>query len=477
MSIQSSELTPSSISRQLNDPREKLDPKGIIASLTSLISFSRVRQAGFSIADQALFVGGTFLANIILARTQTKEEYGMFVLSYSIFTFLAGLHNAALLEPCTVYGSGRYRNRFPEYLRLMWRSNAVLCLFLTGTLLAACLLLKRSAPQYASRSLVGLGLTVGFLLSGIFLRRAFYLQRTAIFAAGASLTFSATVALGLWFTVRAHLLNGFTVFLILGLGWLVAGAVFGRKLRVGHVDAAFLNIEPNYWREHWKYAQWVLAASCVFQFTTQGYYWLLAGFLSVREVANLRAMYLLVGPVDQVFIALSYLVLPMLAAHYASKKLGKLFVLWKRYVLATVVATALFALGVRFLGVPMMHLFYAGKFDGLAKPLFVLGFLPLLMGIGNTMALVLNAMEKPMLVFWAYISGGVATFALGIPLVMRFGLRGAVYGMLVSGSAYTTALAIAFFFNVYKKVRYHANSFSSVAPAAEKSVSEASSVS
>jgi O-antigen/teichoic acid export membrane protein len=434
-----------------------------MASIPSLVSFSRIRQAGFSIADQALFVGGTFLANIVLARTQTKEEYGMFVLSYSIFTFLAGLHNAALLEPCTVYGSGRYRERFPDYLRLMWRSNATLCLVLSGMLLSACLLLSWSAPHYASRSLVGLGLTVGFLLSGIFLRRAFYLQRTAMFAAGASLLFSVTVALGLWITARARLLNGLSVFLILGLGWLVAGAAFARKLRIGHADASFLTFEPRYWREHWKYARWVLAATCVFQFTTQGYYWLLAGFLSVREVANLRAMYLLVGPVDQIFIAMSYLVLPLLASHHSTKRLDSLFTLWKRYALATIAGTALFALGVRMLGVPTMHLFYGGKFDGLGPLLFVLGFLPLLLGIGNTMVLVLNAMERPMLVFWAYISGGVTTFVVGIPLVMHFGLRGAVYGMLVSGSAYTAALAIAFFFNVYRKVRHHAKLLSSAA--------------
>ena len=58
--------------------------------------------------------GGTFTVNLILARTQTKEEYGMFPLSYSFFTFLAGLHNAAILEPYTVFGSGRHRARFPE---------------------------------------------------------------------------------------------------------------------------------------------------------------------------------------------------------------------------------------------------------------------------------------------------------------------------------------------------------------------------
>ena len=95
-------------------------------------SASRLMTVGYSFADQALAVGGMFLVNVMLARTRTKEEYGMFALTYSLFTFIAGVHNASILEPYTVYGSGRYRDRFPEYLRLMTRANALLGLNFRG---------------------------------------------------------------------------------------------------------------------------------------------------------------------------------------------------------------------------------------------------------------------------------------------------------------------------------------------------------
>src|SRR5258706_15816658 len=97
------------------------------------LNWTRARLAGYSIADQTLAVGGMFLANVALARTQSKEEYGIFALSYSVFTFLAGLHNGAILETYTVYGSGRYDLRFAEYARLLWRTNAIMGLGLTVT--------------------------------------------------------------------------------------------------------------------------------------------------------------------------------------------------------------------------------------------------------------------------------------------------------------------------------------------------------
>lgn len=419
--------------------------------VSTLAAPSKLLTISYSIADQAFAVGATFLANVMLARTQTKEEYGMFALSYSVFTFLSALHNSVILEPCTVYGSGRYRNRFSEYLRLMLRANVIVGVGLSILVLLACLVLYWAAPQYPSRALLGLAVAVGFLLSGIFLRRVFYVQRQAAFAAQASFICFLTVACALWVATRAHVLNGFSVFAILALGWIAAALALGNRLVLSGPGPSFLESEPGYWREHWKYSKWVLSTAFVFQFTTQGYYWLVAGFLSVKEVAELRAMHLLVAPVDQVFIALSFLIVPALASRYASTRMAEYRSLSKRYALATVGATAIFALAVRVAGKSVMHWLYAGKFDDLAPMLYTLAFLPLLMGIGNAASSALIAAEKPRLVFYAYLCSGAVTFIGGVPLLIRYGLNGAVYGMLLSAAAYTLALTTGFFSNSHVK--------------------------
>jgi O-antigen/teichoic acid export membrane protein len=424
------------------------------SAVLALPAASRLVPVAYSFADQALAVGATFLANVMLARTQTKQEYGMFALSYSVFTFLAALHNSAILEPCTVYGSGRYRNRFSEYLRLMVRVNAFVGLLLTMLVLLVCLVLYWAAPQYLSRALLGLGVTVGILLSGTFLRRVFYLQRQPAFAAEASFICFVTVACALWLAVRAQLLNGFSVFVILALGWIAAGLGLGKKLALGHPAQSFLDSEPGYWSEHWKYSKWVLSTAFVFQLTAQGYYWIVAGFLSVKDVAGLRAMQMLVGPMDQVFVAISFSVLPALAARYASNRMGSFLAFSKRYAMAVVTATALFALAVRITGKPVMHRLYNGKFDDLVPMLYMLAFLPLIMGIGNTMNDALKATEHPKMVFYAYLCSGAATLLGGIPLVIHFGLSGAVYGMFLSAAAYTAALTAGYFSTIYLKARH-----------------------
>ncbi|HYA23187.1 MAG TPA: hypothetical protein VEF05_03450 [Terriglobales bacterium] len=412
----------------------------------------RAHQFAVGLADQGLSVGGMFLVNVALARTQTKEDYGTFALSYSIFTFLAGLQNAAVLEPFTVYGSGRYQGSFAPYLRLMLRSSVIASLCLSAGLLLTCLVFRAVAPSLNSPPLLGLALTVSFILTGSFVRRSFYVIRQPALAAKTSLVFFTTVALLLWLAAKARELNGFSAFLILALGWVIASAASVRKLPSDNAPNGFLESEPHYWREHWTYTRWVLATAFVFQFMHQGYYWLVAGFLSVREVGELKAMYVLIAPVEQVMISISLLFLPILAAKYAARNMAAFSSLWKRYASLMMGITVIFALSVRAVGSRVIHILYGGKFDELAPMLFLLALVPVLMGFGSTVSDAIRAAEKPRLVFYAYVSSALATLLLGVPSVRYFGLRGAVYGMLLSAAAYTGALALAFRLHVHKRI-------------------------
>jgi O-antigen/teichoic acid export membrane protein len=429
---------------------------------------SRLTKSAYSLADQALAVGAMFLVNLVLARSESKEDYGMFALSYSGLTFLTGLHNATIVEPFTVYGAGRYRARFPQYFRMMVWSNAVVGLGLTALALGLWLLLRAIAPSLASRALLGLGLSVGVLLSGIFLRRVFYLQRQAALAAITSAAFFATVAAGLWLVSKTRILDSLSAFLILAAGWVVAGAVVAQRLPwrrlpwrglpwqrlpFKNTNQSFLDAEPGYWREHWKYARWVLITALIFQFSNQGYYWLVAGLISVKEVAGLKAMSLIIAPADQCFIALNSLVLPVLAAHYAAARTRSLLSAWKWYAVAIVAVTAGFALLVGGFGRAIVHTLYAGRYDEVAPLLALLALQPLLFGIGNTMNTALKAAEAPKIVFWAYLTSGAATFFLGVPLIIHWGLRGAVYGMLLSGASYSAAMATGFVATFRRELR------------------------
>ncbi len=424
---------------------------GSLRSMAKAWVQSRIGSIACGITDQGMAAGAIFLGNVVLARIQSKEEYGLFVLSYSVYTFLSGLHNAAILEAYTVYGSGKYSHHFREYLKVMLSSNVIACLSLMVLLGLGLVALLAIAPHLVSKAMLGLMLTVGVLLSAAFLRRTFYMLRQPYRAACMSLVFISAVCGGLWLTVRMGWLNSFSLFIVFAIGWIIAGLTIGRPLILKEASGNFTNLQPNHWEQHWKYARWVLATSFVFQLMTQGYYWLVAGALSVKGVAELRAMYILVNPTDQIFIALSFLVLPRLAHHYASKRRDQFLSLWKRFALFTFLVTVSLFFGIRVLGAPLVYWLYAGKFDNALSLLYVLAGVPIVMGIGNTMNDALKSMERPHVVFYAYLASGAMTFAVGLPLVKHLGVQGAVIGMLLSAAAYTSLLAVGFFYAVLGK--------------------------
>jgi O-antigen/teichoic acid export membrane protein len=422
---------------------ERRSPAALPWNRFSAWSGGRGGQLGYSLADQVLAVGGMFIVNIALARVRSKEEYGMFALSYSLFTFLAGLHNAAILEAYTIYGSGRYRQQFAGYGSLLWRSNAWLLAGLSVFLLAAWRGLHWLHPAWASPALLGMALSCGVLLTAAFVRRTFYLARRPDLAMRFSAAFFVSCMALLTLAIRAGRLNGLSAFLMVAVAWAMA-ALFIRQERPGRSGSAeaadFLRQESDHWSEHWKYSRWVLVTALVFQFTTQAYFWAVAGFLSVRDVAELRALYNLALPVDQIFAALTVLLLPQMALRFAAREMEKLRRMWRQCSLLFLGASVGFALLLGLGNLPLLHFVYGGKFDSVAPLLRWYVLLPVVLSLGHVANLMLKAMEKPRAVFYAYLASGAATFVLGIPLVMHLGLRGAVYGMLVSAASYTLVL-------------------------------------
>jgi len=426
----------------ISEPAKLLRPlKNLPASLT----WTRAGRVGLSVADQGFTLGVMFLLNVTLARTQTKEEYGIFALSYSIFTFLSGLHNAAILEAYTIHGSGRYHGQFDEYARLVRHANTGLCIGLTATLAAVWGMLHWTKPQLASQTMLAMALTCGILLMASFVRRTFYIRRRPDLAARFSaISFFSCIVLLLVF-LRFRALSGFYAFMIAASAWCIAALAVAGKWRTQTPKKGFEETEPQLWAEHWKYSRWVFVTALVFQLTGQAYYWLAAAFLSMKDVGELRAMYNLVTPVDQIFAAMILLILPIMSFRFASRRMAGLTPLWRTYCLLTLLVTSGYAVFMNVFGKRLLHLLYRGKFDDLTPVLGILAFLPVVMGVGNTVNAALKASEKPQAVFSAYVTSGAATFVLGLPLILHSGIRGAVYGMLGSAAIYTATLCVVFF--------------------------------
>lgn len=394
----------------------------------------------YSLSDQVFTIGATFAANVLLARVDTQAGYGTFVLIYTAFTFLSGVHNALVLEPYTVFAAGKYRHVFSDYLQLVGRANAVV-----GSGLAVLVLTAAGAfylwwPQWFSTTLLGLAIALLFIFTGAFARRTFYVNFDSRSAAFMSAVFFAIVSLSLAGLYVLQKVNGFSVFLALAMGWLAASPLFFRKYPARPGARRFLSTHPGYWADHWAYARWVLATALVFQLLSQGYLWITGILLSVEDVAQLKAVQNIILPVNLIFISISLLILPRMAAVFQQGKLAGLTPLVWRLLVAVLGASMLFVLFIYAVGSPILDFIYAGKYNASLPLLYIIALTPVALGLGHVFNDTLKAMELPKAVFYAYLCGGLTTLLAGIPLILSFGVTGAAWGMVLSSLVYGVVL-------------------------------------
>lgn len=102
-----------------------------------------VGKGTLAITDQGLFASSNFLLNVLLARWLAPAEYGTFALAYSVLLLFLVFHTALLTSPMLVFGSGKYRDRFPEYMGILLRGHFALMVPAAALLAAAAFLFGR----------------------------------------------------------------------------------------------------------------------------------------------------------------------------------------------------------------------------------------------------------------------------------------------------------------------------------------------
>ncbi|HEY4692063.1 MAG TPA: hypothetical protein VIH16_01375, partial [Bellilinea sp.] len=130
------------------------------------------KRVGYSVLDQGLYSGSHFLLNLLLARWLSPEEYGAFAISFSVYLFLSGFNYAFILDPMAVFGPLVQISQQSIYVKRTFVLQLGLSVFLS---LIVCLV-GLATSKTVSSALIGIGLSLPFLLSALFLRNSFYIQ-------------------------------------------------------------------------------------------------------------------------------------------------------------------------------------------------------------------------------------------------------------------------------------------------------------
>lgn len=417
-----------SIPSRLRAFRPAVGPDGL-QRLRGLFS-----QSASAISDQGFFALGNFAISTILARQMSQAAFGQFSSAFAAFILLSTGYCAFVMDPMLVYGMSKANDRQRSYVRrvvsLHWRTALALSVLMLGIGLIRW---QMGAGRGSFLAYLGWAIAAPAVLRLWLARRTCYLIGKPQYAALAGSIYLVTIAI-LLFAFRSLLdSNVIAACLIIGVTSLAVGFWLHRSLRLTDAMPAS-NSTDQILGEHWTFGRWASIAGFLGLLPDYVYFFV----LSPEKCGEYRALLLVVLPLIQVYNALGVLMISYFARHREGPDFKRIVLRVAAACCGTAVLMA--AAAVTFGGKLFYHL-YAGKYDMRFSLLLPLAIVSVLFALKTVSDAVLRSLENVTAMAGIAVVGAVAALVLGVPLALRFGILGAVYGDLLVYCIATMAIA------------------------------------
>jgi O-antigen/teichoic acid export membrane protein len=180
---------------------------------------------------------------------------------------------------------------------------------------------------------------------------------------------------------------------------------------------------------HWSYGRWAIATNIVNWVPYNIYFLLLPIWGGLEATGALKALWNLLLPAMHMNAALTALLVPTLVKVRGRKEFWQHM---RLFLIFFVFGSTAFWIFLGLFHGPIISWLYGGQYSEYSSLLWVLGFLPILMGSTGVLTGALRAHERPDKIFWAFAVSAALTLPLGILLMVTQGINGAAFGLLIS---------------------------------------------
>jgi O-antigen/teichoic acid export membrane protein len=391
-------------------------------------------QSASAISDQGFFALGNFAVSTILARQMSQTAFGQFSAAFAAFILLSTIYCAFVADPMLIYGVSKAHDRQHSYVRsvvsLHWRTALLLSMSLLGVGLIRW---QTGAGAGSMVAHLGWAIAAPAILRLWLARRTTYLvakPQYAALAGGAYLTLIVVLLFAFGSFVATNVI---AACLIIAISSLSIGLLLHRSLRLKDaVPASIASIRVG--REHWTFGRWASVAGILGLLPDYVYFFV----LSPERCGEYRALLNVVLPLTQVYNALGVLMMSYFARHRERPDFTRIVL---RIAAAYAGAAAVLAALAVTLGGKLFNHLYAGKYDLRFSLLLPLGIVSVLFALKTVSDSVLRSLESVTVMAGIAVVGAIAALVCGVPLALRFGIVGAVYGDLLVYCIATTAIA------------------------------------
>jgi O-antigen/teichoic acid export membrane protein len=402
-----------------------------------------------ALVDQGVVSVTSFGTGVIIARSCTREGFGIYVLGLSVVYAIMNIQTSLITSPFTVQSATLADPYLAQYKGSTLLHQLTLSAAATVLLVAAA-----SATPYsrAAGELPGVLWTLAFTIAFITLREYARQVCFATFQWHSALLLDLCVAVMqgsiLLFLSRAELLTPSRAFLTIGGACGIAsGAWLIKKWNtfMPAVSRAVLDMKWN-----WNFGKWILGASLLLTAGTQIFPWALTVFYGAQAAGLLAAAIGAMSFSNPLLIGIQNVTGPAAAHAYARAGSKELRVLILRTSAIAVTATCCFVAVMLFWGERVLVFVYGNKYSGTGILVGILALEVLPSALTSVVCHGLRAIRRPDVGCKAQLLRTVVALTLGMWLVKMFGPAGAAGGLLLGTIVATTYEASTFFSAVNK---------------------------
>jgi O-antigen/teichoic acid export membrane protein len=403
--------------------------------------FAFARLLSSAITSQALLSAANFAIGLILIRSTSDLQYGYYVLASSAIVLLVSMQNAFFSPPLAIRMSRLDRRGRGELVGGLYRAQRRILPALGGVAAAIALGLwyarvldVQTGPLVLATTFAALAILNREYFRMVLLthRRSYDVLRTDIF-------YVVLMVVGV-FLVTHTPAPAVTAVFVLGLAAVASGILLSRALHRHEpwsIDGA-----QGILREIAPLAAWSTAGAGIHWAFSQGYIYLVAGTLDVATVAAIAATRLLMMPVNLLSTGIGSLMLP-LAAGWLHRHGAR--VLWRRLCLLAMGLGAVTLCYFAILWLLRDWLFAVvlkKEFAERDELLLLWGGIFLVIVVRNQLICLLAAQGRFRILTSLTLVSAVISLGSSYWGMLRFGVGGALVGMLIGESINAIGIAI-----------------------------------
>ena len=380
------------------------------------------RKTFWAMCDQGVISAGNFCTNLILIRHLAPATFGQFALLLNAMLFLNNIHASMVTYTICIRGAQAGERSIGKVAT-------------GGVITTLALTVVNVLALYFATSYVGHRGLILFVVAAIMcwqvqeaLRTVFVSQvryERAIVGDAISYLGQAALITYLCFFRTPDLTS---IFIVVAATSLLGAALQAMQLRPTRVSSSWLR---SFGGDIWSLGKWSVLAKLVAFFSLQAFPWVLAYRSGFTAVAAFQSLFQLVALTNPILLSSNNLIMASIAKsrHEGLPFLGHA----KRYMLYSAVIVGLYFAILLLTGGRVMSLFYGRHSSYIQNAsllsVFVLAYA--LEFVSMFAGAILAGMEKTRPLFIQQVSGMLIAVIFVLPLIARWGLRAAVYGLLL----------------------------------------------